>query len=74
MDPDACFSELLLALAEGDLLTAGERAEDLRNWIVAGGFYPGGGKIRQAAIDAFITWAIERTGKGPSAPGRKRRA
>ena len=56
MDPDACLSELFDALAEGDYSTATDRAEALSEWIGKGGFYPGGGKLREGSVRVFLIW------------------
>ena len=56
MDPDACFSELLDALACARAQAACDRADDLLAWLDRGGFPPGGGKLRLSAIGDFCTW------------------
>lgn len=40
MDPDTCLDSILLALASGDLEEAGDRADDLLEWLRGGGFCP----------------------------------
>jgi len=40
MDPQACLSELLAAVREGDIETAQERLFALATWIEKGGFCP----------------------------------
>ncbi len=56
MDPDACFSELLDALATGEGDEAHDHADDLLGWLDRGGFFPGGGKLRESAIRSFCNW------------------
>jgi hypothetical protein len=60
MDPNACFADLLYAVAEGNLDDADEHAQNLSQWLAKGGFYPGDGKIRHSAIDAFLTYVLEQ--------------
>ena len=50
MDPNACFSDLIEAIAEDDKKLAQERASDLLHWLSRGGFAPGGGHLRESAI------------------------
>ena len=54
MDPDACYKEMNEALRSGDLLTARIRAEDLKNWIDRGGFFP-----KNATADGVIATITE---------------
>ena len=56
MDPDACFSELLSAVADGDGDEARQHAENLITWLQRGGFSPGGEKLRKTAIVSFCDW------------------
>ena len=56
MDPDACFSELLSAVAEGDRDETRQHAENLISWLQRGGFSPGGRKLRKTANVSFCTW------------------
>ena len=56
MDPNACFSDLLDALAEDDLELAQELGTYLAEWLTKGGFYPGDGKIRKTSIHAFLEY------------------
>ena len=58
MDPDACFSELLDAVASGESEAAYDRAENLLMWLGRGGFAPGGAKLRLAAVRGFCHWVI----------------
>ena len=53
MDPNACFSDLIEAIAEDDEELAQERASDLLYWLSRGGFAPGGGQLRENAIRSF---------------------
>ncbi len=56
MDPDACLSELLDAVADGDGPEAYDHADNLLEWLNRGGFAPGGGKLRLSCIRAFCHW------------------
>jgi hypothetical protein len=56
MDPDACFSELLEAIAASDFQDACDHAENLLAGLDRGGFAPGGGKLRLTAVRGFCTW------------------
>lgn len=40
MDPKQCYLEILEAMKQGDLATARERAQDLKQWLDRGGFCP----------------------------------
>lgn len=40
MDPQACYERLLRAVAEGDADEAAEAHDDLRTWLLRGGFEP----------------------------------
>lgn len=52
MDPTVCYKELCDAVPNGDLATAGERRQDLTEWLVRGGFYPEG--CCKTDVDAFL--------------------
>jgi hypothetical protein len=39
-------------------IEAAQHAEDLRTWLMKGGFPPGGGKIRTSSINALLDWLI----------------
>jgi hypothetical protein len=58
MDPDACFSQLLNHIASLEYGQAKERAQDLLDWLSRGGFGPGGGKLEQTNIAAFLVWCM----------------
>ena len=58
MDPDACFSMILDSIADEEWIGAAQHAENLRTWMIKGGFPPGGGKIRTASINAVLEWLI----------------
>ena len=58
MDPNACFSDLLDAVACGEVSDARDAAENLTEWLRKGGFYPGNGMLRESAIDAFLRWIL----------------
>ena len=64
MDPDVCFSMILDGIAGEDWTGAAEHAENLRAWMMKGGFPPGGGKIRVTSIDALLDWLISRRAHG----------
>ena len=59
MDPNACFADLLEALADREDFAANEHAQNLSDWLAKGGFYPGDGKIRHSTIDAFLKYVLE---------------
>ena len=58
MDPDACFSMILDSIAGEEWIGAAQHAENLRAWMIKGGFPPGGGKLRTASINALLEWLI----------------
>ncbi len=47
MDPDECLAMILENIAYEEWTDAAENAENLRDWMMKGGFPPGGGKLRQ---------------------------
>jgi hypothetical protein len=55
MDPDACLSDLLDAIADDDPETY-YHADNLLTWLDRGGFAPGSGKLRLTSIRSFCTW------------------
>ncbi|MEZ6117117.1 MAG: hypothetical protein R3C28_11165 [Pirellulaceae bacterium] len=65
MDPDACFSMLLEHVADGEFDDAAELAESLQHWLRRGGFSPGGRRLRQASLDAFLAWVASRGNQPP---------
>ena len=58
MDPDACFCLLLEADAAMETDQVYEHAKNLREWLDKGGFYPGGGKLRESSIDTWVNQKI----------------
>jgi hypothetical protein len=42
MDPTQCYKDLLNAINANDMNAAWEAANDLKNWLSRGGFYPVG--------------------------------
>lgn len=56
MDPDACLTELIDAVAAGDGQEAYDHADNLLMWLNRGGFAPGGGKLRLSSIRSFCNW------------------
>lgn len=40
MDPDVTVEMIFTAIAEGDVISARERMEDLEEWISKGGYVP----------------------------------
>ena len=58
MDPDACLSELLGAIASDESQAARDHAESLLTWLDRGGFSPGGTKLRLSAIRGFCNWVV----------------
>ena len=58
MDPDACFSTILDCVAAEQWAEAAHHGEDLREWMMRGGFPPGGGKLRKTSIYALLSWLI----------------
>ena len=65
MDPDACLSEMLEAIATNEQEEAYEHAEDLITWLDRGGFSPGGGKLRANSIREFCNWVRTNYQKEP---------
>ena len=53
MDPNACLSDLLEAIAEVDEDLARDLAQNLLDWMSRGGFAPGGDKLRKSSIISF---------------------
>jgi hypothetical protein len=53
MDPNACLSDLLEAIADDDEDLAREMASNLLSWLAGGGFAPGGDKLRRSSIINF---------------------
>lgn len=41
MDPTACLSRMLYAIADGDAPEAAHSLRELKGWIDSGGFLPG---------------------------------
>lgn len=60
MDPDECFAMILENIAHEEWNDAAENAENLRNWMIKGGFPPGGGKLRKTSLGAVLRWLISR--------------
>jgi hypothetical protein len=58
MDPNACFEELLDAVASGEADLAREHAENLLDWLARGGFSPAAETLRLSAVEGFCRWAI----------------
>ncbi len=50
MDPDECLAMILENIAHEEWTDAAENAENLRDWMMKGGFPPGGGKLRKTSI------------------------
>lgn len=65
MDPDATFSAMLEEIVHGEWDDAAEHAESLRNWLLRGGFLPGGGKLRKTSIYALLRWLINHPDRDP---------
>ena len=61
MDPDATFAEILECISDEDWTEAASQATSLERWLRAGGFAPGGGKIRISSIHALLNWLINRS-------------
>ena len=49
MDPNACLSDLLEAIADDEEVRARELADGLLAWLTGGGFAPGGGRLRKSS-------------------------
>ena len=64
MDPDACLSMIFDYVGAEEWTDAAHGAEDLRDWISKGGFPPGGGKLRDTSIAAFLNWLIAHPRRG----------
>lgn len=60
MDPDECFAMILENIVHGEWTDAAESAQNLREWMMKGGFPPGGGKLRKTSIYALLRWLISR--------------
>ena len=60
MDPNACLSDLLEAIADDDEERARELAEGLLSWLAGGGFEPGGGKLRKSSIVNFCQKVVSQ--------------
>ena len=58
MDPDACFSMMLEHVADGEFDDAAELAASLQHWLRRGGFQPGGCRIRESSLNAFLSWLV----------------
>ncbi len=59
MDPNACFSELLEALACDDYDDALVAATNLREWFEKDGFTPGADLINRNSILVFCEWVMD---------------
>jgi hypothetical protein len=59
MNPKETLDAIVAAIEDGDIETARERAENLRNWLSRGGFYPDSGRPGYRELtDNFIRWVI----------------
>ena len=58
MDPDECLNVLLERISLGEWSDAADLAASLQHWLQRGGFPPGGGRLRQTSLDAFLSWVI----------------
>ena len=58
MDPDECLAMILENIALEEWTDAAENAENLRDWMMKGGFPPGGGNLRKTSINALLQWLI----------------
>jgi hypothetical protein len=65
MDPNACFSELLEALACDDYPDAIEAATNLNDWLLKDGFAPGDDKIDRNSILVFCQWVLDKRDRLP---------
>jgi hypothetical protein len=59
MDPTQCYLEMFDAMREGDLATARERAEALRDWLESGGFYPP--NYSETEVQGYLANVLRRT-------------
>lgn len=59
MDPTVCYLEMYQAMRDGDYATARERAEDLKAWLEAGGFYPP--NYTKEEVDGYLANVLRRT-------------
>ena len=59
MDPTACYLEIIEAMNSGDLESAKEKAIDLSEWLLKGGFYP----LNElpTEVDAYLRGVLRRT-------------
>lgn len=58
IDPDECFAMILENIVHGEWSDAAENAENLRDWMMNGGFPPGGRKLCKTSIYALLRWLI----------------
>jgi len=58
MDRTKCYSEMFLAMRNGDCVTARERALALKEWLSRGGFYPLGYTLTE--VDAYLANVLRR--------------
>ena len=61
MDPTQCYLEMFDAMQDRDFATARERAESLRDWLDAGGFYPP--EHSPAEVRAYLAKVLRSTGR-----------
>lgn len=59
MDPTQCYLEMYEAMRQGDLATARELAESLRDWLAKDGFYPP--NYSRIEVDAYLASVLRRT-------------
>jgi hypothetical protein len=65
MNPNACLCDIFNALDDGDFVTAAERADDLREWLEIGGFYPGAEILQRSSVEAFVRYVGQLTARKP---------
>lgn len=61
MDPTQCYLEMFAAMQAGDLVTARERALDLRDWLDRGGFSPP--NYNPTEVRAYLAIVLRRTAR-----------
>ena len=65
MNPNACLCDIFNALADGDFVTAAERADDLREWLDKGGYYPGAEIFQRSSVEAVVGYVGQLTARTP---------
>ena len=59
MDPDAAYYEMYCAMRDGDFPKARAMANNLKNWLDRGGFYPQ--KYSRVEVISYLSSVLRRT-------------